>query len=161
MFKAKHIMKPEVLAVRADDTIDKAMALMLEHAIAGLPVVDEAGNVAGVVSEFDLLDLVCDCWPLQDKVSHYMSAEACVVDQDTDWLGVAELFRASALRVVPVTCQGRLVGVISRFSLLQTILNARRLVRDVLAEVPGENDAGPDRTDAGNHDSGSPRCSLS
>jgi len=161
MFKAKHIMRGGVLTVHAHDTVDHAMALMLEHAIAGLPVVDEDGNLLGVISEFDLLDLVCDCWPLQDRVAHYMSAETCVVDQDTDWVAVADLFRASGLRVLPVTHQGRLVGVISRRSLLQTILSARRLVREVLAQSAGESETDPEPTRPCTHECSSPLSSLS
>ncbi len=145
MFKAKHIMNKEALTVRADDKVDHAMMLMLERATSGLPVVDEAGCLVGVISESDLLRLVCDCWPPQDRVSDYMSAETCVVDLDTDWIAMADLFRASGLRVMPVTHRGQLVGVVSRRSLLQTILNARRLVREVLAQENSPNCAEPQR----------------
>ncbi|GFH21632.1 uncharacterized protein HaLaN_18980 [Haematococcus lacustris] len=52
------IMKNTVLYTCApDDSVDKALELIVAHKVSGLPVVNQEGQVVGVVSDFDLLAL--------------------------------------------------------------------------------------------------------
>ena len=53
--KAKDIMTPNVITVSKSDSVEKAIKLLLEHNITGLPVVDEAGHVIGIITEGDLM----------------------------------------------------------------------------------------------------------
>ena len=53
--KAKDIMTPNVITVSKSDSVEKAIKLLLEHNITGLPVVDEAGRVIGIITEGDLM----------------------------------------------------------------------------------------------------------
>ena len=69
MFKAKDIMTTHVVTVNVDDTIDRAISLMVRHRISGLPVLDKEGRPVGIMSEFDLLELICEGQTEQDKVS--------------------------------------------------------------------------------------------
>lgn len=134
MFKAKHIMNTQVVTVRRDEATDHAISLMVEHEISGLPVVDAAGKLVGVISEADLLGLVFDCFGEQNQVGQYMSTEPCQVDAEDAWTDVADLFRTKPIRLMPVTHQGKLVGVISGHDLLRTVRDSRKLVADVLAQ---------------------------
>jgi len=52
---ARDIMTRDVITVGPDDDVEKAARLLLEHHISGLPVVDEAGKLVGIVSEADLV----------------------------------------------------------------------------------------------------------
>ena len=52
--KVKDLMTTDVLTVRTATTLKEAAALLAEHRISGLPVVD-GGHVVGVVSEGDIL----------------------------------------------------------------------------------------------------------
>ena len=133
MFQAKEIMTTNVVTVNVDDTIDEAVALLLEHQISGVPVLDEAGAVVGIVTEFDLLELICDCRTERDRVGHYMSSDVCTVAEDEDWVGVADVFRSHHVRRLPVTRDGRLVGIISRHDLMRAIRNAREQLHNELA----------------------------
>ncbi len=49
------VMAREVLAVRPDISLRTAAELMLEHAISGMPVVDEEGQLVGMLSKTDLV----------------------------------------------------------------------------------------------------------
>ena len=129
MFKAKQIMNCSILSIDPDDTIDRAISLLIEHRISGLPVVDKAGGLVGVISEFDLLELICDCQDEKQTVSHYMSGDVCSVDVDADWVEVADHFRRTHMRRLPVTQNGKLVGIITRHDLIKTIQDLRRGVR--------------------------------
>jgi len=44
-----------VIAFRPDTSLQTAAELMLEHAISGMPVVDEQGRLQGMVSKTDLV----------------------------------------------------------------------------------------------------------
>ena len=48
-------MTRRVITVAPDASIVEAAKLMLEHKISGLPVIDAAHHVVGIVSEHDLL----------------------------------------------------------------------------------------------------------
>ena len=53
--QAKDVMTHPVISVSSRSSILEAVRLMLQHKISGLPVLDESGNLAGIVSEGDLL----------------------------------------------------------------------------------------------------------
>ncbi len=51
----KEVMTAEVITVTTGDSVEKCANLLLEHNISGLPVLDSAGKVAGMVTEGDLI----------------------------------------------------------------------------------------------------------
>jgi len=63
--KLSDVMTSGVVTVREDETVWKAITLMVEHAIRHLPVVDEEGKLRGVISARDALRLLVASvqWP--------------------------------------------------------------------------------------------------
>src|SRR5688500_11007765 len=55
MLKVRDLMTPDVVTVRPATPIKDAARLLVEHRISGMPVVDDGGQIVGVVSEGDLL----------------------------------------------------------------------------------------------------------
>ena len=55
MLKAKDIMTRNVTTVRAATTIEDLARTLMEHKISGAPVVDDNGNLIGIVTENDLI----------------------------------------------------------------------------------------------------------
>ncbi|MBI5050169.1 MAG: CBS domain-containing protein [Nitrospirae bacterium] len=55
MLKAKDIMTADVVTVTPDTTVEELARLLIEHKISGVPVVDGAGNLIGIVTENDLI----------------------------------------------------------------------------------------------------------
>ena len=53
--KASDVMSRNILSVGRDATIAEAIRLMLDHQISGLPVIDAAGKLVGILTEGDLL----------------------------------------------------------------------------------------------------------
>lgn len=53
--RAKDIMNRDLLTISTTDSVRDAAKLMAEHNISGLPVVDEAGRLAGMISESDII----------------------------------------------------------------------------------------------------------
>jgi CBS domain-containing protein len=129
MLHAKDIMTTRVVTVRVDDTIDRAIGLMVKHRISGLPVLDAQGCPVGIISEFDLLELICSGQTEPDTVSHYMSPGIFGVAEQDTWVTVADEFRAKGVRRLPVLRDGALVGIVSRHDLMRAIRDARRQIR--------------------------------
>ncbi len=134
MFKAKDIMTADVVTVEPDDTVDHAMLLMVKHRISGLPVVDASGCPLGIVSEFDLLELACEGQADAEAVSNYMSAGMFALEQDDNWVHVADMFRTHHVRRLPVLNDGKLIGIVTRHNLMQAILDTRQQMQRRVGE---------------------------
>jgi CBS domain-containing protein len=48
--KAAEVMTPKVATIRPDETVREAAHMMLQFGISGLPVVDPAGRLVGIVA---------------------------------------------------------------------------------------------------------------
>lgn len=55
MLKAKDIMTRDVITVKPDTTIEELSRILIERKISGAPVVNERGEVTGIVTENDLI----------------------------------------------------------------------------------------------------------
>ena len=51
----KDVMTTRVITVSTDDSVEKCAKLLQKNDISGLPVVDEAGKVVGMITEGDLI----------------------------------------------------------------------------------------------------------
>lgn len=119
MENIRQIMTRDIVTIRSDAPIREAVALMLEHGISGLPVVDDEGHLCGVVSEFSLLAMVYDPGIADQPVRGYMTRDVITVDADEDVIAVADRLLMHRIRRVPVVSQGELVGLVSRRDLLR------------------------------------------
>ena len=55
MVKAKDIMQKEVITVKLETSVEELGRLFIEKNISGAPVIDNDGNLCGVVTENDLI----------------------------------------------------------------------------------------------------------
>jgi CBS domain-containing protein len=55
MLTAKDIMTTEVVTVKPDTSIEDLASILVKHQISGVPVVDDAGKLYGIVTEHDLI----------------------------------------------------------------------------------------------------------
>lgn len=62
----RDIMTPRPLTIHQSATIGEAAKLMLEKKISGLPVVDMAGNIIGIITESDIFRLIAQQWQPQE-----------------------------------------------------------------------------------------------
>ncbi|HLQ82775.1 MAG TPA: CBS domain-containing protein [Pseudogracilibacillus sp.] len=53
--KIENIMTKEVITVKKNDTVETCANLLSKHGLSGLPVVDEDGNLTGIITEGDLI----------------------------------------------------------------------------------------------------------
>jgi CBS domain-containing protein len=60
--KIKTIMSPNPLTISPSATIEDAADIMLQNKVSGLPVVDDKGNIVGIITESDIFRLVVKTW---------------------------------------------------------------------------------------------------
>lgn len=134
MFKAKDIMTTHVVAVDVDDTVDYAISLMVKHRISGLLVLDKQGCPVGVVSEFDLLELICQGQSEYNSVCDYMSPDLFTVTEEDNWVHIVDVFRSKHVRRLPVLRDGKIAGIVTRHDLIHAIRDARQQIHRKLSE---------------------------
>lgn len=132
--RASEIMTRDVVTVRVGTTVREAIALLAEHRITSLPVLDEDGNVVGIVSEVDLLrdrmphDPRAHLRPSADRpdparrVGEVMTDTVVCLSENADTADLAELLVDNNVRAVPIISGAELVGIVSRRDVLRTLL---------------------------------------
>ena len=127
MIRAKDIMSTNVISVKKDDPIFEAVKLLVEKNISGLPVVDDDMNLTGILSEKDVVDLFYEHEMAEGKtVGDYMTHPAVCFDENNALLNVCNFLVKNIFRRVPVTTDGKLVGIISIQDILNSVLQSRQ-----------------------------------
>ncbi len=134
MPKAKDVMSCEVVYVTKDTPMVEAANLLVMNDITGIPVVDEEQRLVGIITEKDILDLYHVMQYANDrKVGSSMSREVVSFDVNDDLDDICMCLRDSYFRRVPITSEGRLVGVVSRRDLILHVLRTKRMHEDAWA----------------------------
>jgi CBS domain-containing protein len=93
---------------------------------SGLPITDSAGVVTGIVSELDIIRTIRAGRPLETTTAkEIMSLDVVSVDVSASIEDVMELIDVKRVVRVPVTEDGRLVGVISRPDVLRAFIEPK------------------------------------
>jgi CBS domain-containing protein len=58
----RDLMEPKPITISPDDTVHEAAQRMVDHNVNRLPVVDQAGAVAGVISRADIVRALAEEW---------------------------------------------------------------------------------------------------
>ena len=120
----REYMTANLVTFTPDMEILRAISALVEKRISGATVVDERGNVVGMLSEQDCMKVALHAGYYGDhggRVSEFMSTEVKTIDVDTSILELAELFLKSPYRRYPVMDDNRLVGQISRRDVLRAM----------------------------------------
>jgi len=157
--QVRDIMTTDVITVRRDTPVNDIAKLMGERDISGIPVVDEAKHIIGIVTELDMivrntrlempafvqiLDLARI--PLErpghyrDRLRHMLGTSAgdimtepvVTVGPDSEVQDLAELMVKRRFNPVPVVENGVLVGIVSRADLIGMM--ARELESEAQSE---------------------------
>jgi CBS domain-containing protein len=139
--QARQIMTTPVITVRPDTTIRDAAALLLEHRITAAPVLDNDGELVGMVSEGDLVvdrfghDPRSRLRPVEDEppgpqtVGEVMSTPVVALGPSADAADLAETMLDADVRSIPIVEGAAVVGIVSRRDLLRTLVRDDDAIR--------------------------------
>jgi CBS domain-containing protein len=155
--RAHQIMTRKVITVSTAASIVDAANIMLAKHVSGLPVVDETGKLAGIVSQGDFIrraeigtqrkrgrwlkfilgpgkvasDFVHE---RGRKVGEVMTLDPCTVTEDATLEDIVQLMEHNNVKRLPVMRGDRLVGIVTRSNLLQAVAELARDVPDPTAD---------------------------
>ena len=147
MLYARDIMTKEVLTVSPETSIAELSKTLDNRQIGGLPVVDQAGRLVGVITQSDLVDRVRDLElppainildfhvylqipshllhrvekMLGTTVGDCMTPDPVTVAPDTPVSQIAALMAKQKVHTIPVLEGGKLVGVIGKMDLIRAL----------------------------------------
>jgi CBS domain-containing protein len=142
--RATDVMVHDVVTVRPDTDVAEAIKLLAEHDVSALPVLDQEGNLVGILSEADLihrveigtekhrrwwLEAVTGAATLAEefakshgkKVGEIMTTGVVSVSEDTPLSEIAAVLERNGIKRVPVVRDEKLVGIVSRSNLIQAL----------------------------------------
>lgn len=148
MLKAKDVMTKDVITVRPETTVAELAKIFASHRISSAPVVNEAGNLLGMVSETDLVEqdkslhiptvVSLFDWVIyleSDKrferelqkmtaqtVGEIYSKQLFYVAPEAPVSEVADIMSREKVHAVPVAEAGCVVGIIGRIDLIRTMM---------------------------------------
>lgn len=122
------LMSIEPVTIAVDDSVGNAEQLMTRRDITGLPVVDRAGRLQGVLSQTDIVRAHASGQPLVNwpglTVRHLMTSPALTIRIDESLLTAARMMEHHHVhRLVVVAPDGEHpVGVISTTDLVRALV---------------------------------------
>ena len=126
---ARDYMTTAVATLTPDMNLLDAVQVLLDRRISGAPVVDDTGNLVGVLSEKDCLRASLNAnyyGDLGGLVADHMQRDVATVGDETAIFDVARLFIDGHFRRYPVVRGHHLVGQISRRDVLRALRDLSR-----------------------------------
>ena len=117
-------MAGHLVTFKPDTDVMDAIHELVHHRIAGAPVVDDKGDLVGMLSELDCMKVALNAGYYGDwggPVADYMTAEVESVDAGMNIVDLAQKFLDTGFRRFPVIRNNRLVGQISRRDALRAL----------------------------------------
>ena len=148
MLKVKEIMTKDVVTVTRETTVLELARIFADKHISSLPVIDAAGNLAGIVTETDLVEqdknlhiptvISIFDWVIYlesdkkfekelkkmtgKKVGDIFSADVATVSPDDAVAKVADIMSSRRVNALPVVEAGKVVGIVARIDLIRAMI---------------------------------------
>ena len=123
--RVRDYMVTDVFTLTPDTNIMRAIHLLGEQDLSGMPVVDADNRLVGILTERDCIRTALESGYFDEItgcVGDFMTPPPITtVGPDDNLLDVAELFATSPFRRCPVVEDGRLIGLIARRDVLKTL----------------------------------------
>jgi CBS domain-containing protein len=151
--KVSEVMTAEVISVSPEASLKEAARQMIDAGISGLPVVDGAGTLVGIISEADFVKTEAGrragkragllSWMSREKpfphsertVGEAMTTDLVTIGPDADHAEAARLMRKARVKRLPVVDElGKLVGLVSRTDILRVFVRPDAEIIDEIRE---------------------------
>ncbi|MDX1691258.1 MAG: CBS domain-containing protein [Acidimicrobiia bacterium] len=152
--RVRDIMTTDPMTVRPETLLKEAARIMVRNQISGLPVVDAAGDLVGIVTEGDflrqeasrerpyrrsLLDALFGDEapepPAAESVGEVMTGELVTITPDATLGEAARVMAGRNVKRLPVLdADGELVGIISRADVVNAFTKPDDVIEDEVRE---------------------------
>jgi acetoin utilization protein AcuB len=132
MVRATDVMTEEPVTIRPTSTVAEAARVLDRLAIRHLPVVDDNGELVGMLSDRDLRgapaaadeELIPSLPPPSARVEDVMSSDVIPAGPDDELVAVAQLMIEHRVGAVPIVDgRGQLIGIVSYVDILQKVVD--------------------------------------
>jgi CBS-domain-containing membrane protein len=147
MLQAHHIMTTDIITVSAQTSVLDLARLLAKHKINGVPVVDDAGRLVGVVTQKDLIDrakkfelphviTILDAHfylerpstfkknlekLMGNQVSDIMTAPPVTITPDLAVDEIATIMANKNIHTLPVLEAGKIIGIIGKIDIIRAL----------------------------------------
>lgn len=147
--RVEEIMQKNVVSVNENADIKEIARALVENKVSGIPVINDAGKLVGIVSEGDLLhketnprmpDYVDILGAIiyyhglkryhddyrklmATKASDIMTKKVITVAKDTTLEDAAQLMMQHSIKRLPVVENGEMIGIVSRADIIKTLID--------------------------------------
>lgn len=152
--KAAQVMTFGAATIKPEASIREAARIMLDYRISGLPVVDDEGNLIGIITEGDLLggitgdrhrrrwlEFILDDGstsppqpPRAHSVGELMTRDVITATEDTPVHEIVKQMKTNGIKRIPVVKDNKVVGIISRADLLRGLALEAKMMPSAGAE---------------------------
>lgn len=125
----RDIMTKKLVTFKLETNVFAAIDSLLKNKISGAPVLDENGNLVGILSEIDTMATLIQSSYHGEGSGHvkdFMSTNPISVNPEMGIIDLAEFFLKKHFRRLPVMERGKLVGLVSRKDVLKAIQKLSR-----------------------------------
>jgi CBS-domain-containing membrane protein len=132
--KVSELMTKDPISCRPSDSVRRVAQMMRDHGLVLIPVVNEAQQLVGVITDRDLCCrfIVVGNHPEQETIQPYMSLDPVTCHVDDEIAGCEQLIRKHGIHRIPVVGEdARCVGIVCPTDLLgkPEALVSRELIR--------------------------------
>ncbi|HPE60005.1 MAG: CBS domain-containing protein [Thiothrix sp.] len=122
--RVRNYMSKQFASIRESQSVEEAVKLLSERNSYGAAVLDQLGNMVGVISVTDCIDAAIKHgftpgWG--GTVRDLMTTDVRYVEMDDNILDVAKMFMDEPYRRYPVMDDNRVVGVVSRLDVVKAL----------------------------------------
>lgn len=114
------IMKPDVRTLPPHASLHEAIQIIVKDRIGGIPIVDDEGVLTGIVTERDVLKVLCRTHSNQ-KVRNAMTSSLLVQQPDCPLSMVTKVMTSHQFRRLPIVKNDVLFGIITATDIVRYI----------------------------------------
>ncbi len=135
----REIMTRDVVTVSPDTSLKEAGKMLKEKKISGIPVVDDIGNIVGIITITDILKMLQEIHQWQEiersatrlsvsdligkeslntKVKNVMTKNVYTLDENSNISDVMQLMFTKKIHTIPVMKDNKLAGIIGKRDLI-------------------------------------------
>ncbi|QKQ99706.1 CBS domain-containing protein [Metallosphaera tengchongensis] len=119
--RVKNIISKRLISLKTIMTVREAARTLYKEGIRGAPVLDDAGNVAGIITTADLMRAFYE-GNFDAKVTEYMKKEVITIREDDDIMeAVKKMVTYNVGRLLVMDPVNRVSGMVTRTDILKSI----------------------------------------